>query len=552
MKRTLKKFFSKLIIPAMILMAHVSLAQTIADGIKAMENENYITARSIMLAYTKANPGDVLGFYQLGNVYCFLEKNDSAKIAYTMGTTLNPKHPACFAGLGKVFLNENNNGEALKNFDIAKSLVNQNKDINLAVYLADAYVYSSNPNPELALQILKGAENISNKDSRIYMLMGDANVILNKGGESVSAYEFCSQLAPANARPQARIGMIWNLAHNYKESKSAFEKAIAIDSKFAPAYRDFAELYFNTGQYELAKETFQKYLDLADKTDETQYRYAEFLFLTKDYAKGMEVLAKLRSSNPNKLNLLRLLAYCYYETGNYADGLSTMKEFMSKNPEDKNFAIDYQYYGKLLIKTGNDSLAEKIVLKAVKMDSSQIDILGDLAQSFYTKKIYGKAAAFYEMKAKKNPNPNFQDYFNAGRSYYFDSAYAIADSMWKKVTELVPQWPIGYWWRARCNLLQDNMDSLKGFAEPFYLLTIEKAIADSLPSSTTHQKKDYAKELKESYRFLGDLNTVREKYEDALMYYQKYLELNPADADEVNKTIESIKNAMKGGKQKSN
>ena len=133
MKRTLKKFFSKLIIPAMILMAHVSLAQTIADGIKAMENENYITARSIMLAYTKANPGDVLGFYQLGNVYCFLEKNDSAKIAYTMGTTLNPKHPACFAGLGKVFLNENNNGEALKNFDIAKSLVNQNKDINLEI-----------------------------------------------------------------------------------------------------------------------------------------------------------------------------------------------------------------------------------------------------------------------------------------------------------------------------------------------------------------------------------------------------------------------------------
>ncbi len=519
----------------MLAISFFANAQTIDDGLKAIDNENYETARRIFLNYTKSNPIDAMGWYFLGNDYCFLEKDDSARIAYTQGTTVNPKSPACFVGLGKTYLNENKIADAQKYFDQAKNLVNMNKDINITIYLADAYIYSENPNAEEAIRLLKQAENISIKDFRLYSLMGDAYKILNKGGDAVTSYERSGELNPTNARPFARVGMIWNLARNYSQSKTSFEKAISIDANFAPAYRDFAELYFNTGQYDKAKETFAKYLELADKNDVTQYRYAEFLFLTKDYAKCLEIINQLKARNPNNINMIRLGAYCSYETGDYTNGLIAIETFFSKADTKKILPSDYEYYGKLLLKAGNDSLGAFNIEKAVQLDSSKVDILGDVAKIYYDKKDYSKAAYYYDFKIKKSSKPIIQDWFSLGRAYYFDSSYVLADTAFKHVTLISPAWPLGYLWRARSNLTMDKMDSTaQGFAVPFYQLVIEKGTIDSATSVK------YVKELKEAYRYLGDYNTLKGNYNDALPFYDKYLLLDPDNGD-VKKSIESIK-----------
>ncbi|MEI7802914.1 MAG: tetratricopeptide repeat protein [Bacteroidota bacterium] len=470
-------------------------AQTIDDGLKAIDNENYETARRIFLNYTKTNSTDAMGWYFLGNTYCFLEKNDSARIAYTQGTIANPKGTACFVGLGKTYLNENKIADAQKNFDEAKSLVNINKDINIAIYLADAYIYSENPNAEEAIRLLKQAENISINDYRVYMLMGDAYKILNKGGDAVTAYERCAALNKTNARPFARIGLIWNLARNYSQSKTAFDQALRIDPNFAPAYRDLAELYFNTAQYDKAKETFAKYLELADKNDVTQYRYAEFSFLTKDYEKCLQIINEMKARNPNNVNMIRLAAYCAYETGDYTNGLIAIENFFSKTDSKKILASDYEYYGKLLLKAGNDSLGALNIIKAIDMDSSKVDVLGDVAKLYYDKKNYGKAAFYYDYKIRKSAKPIIQDWFSLGRAYYFDSSYVLADTAFKHVTLISPAWPLGYLWRARSNLTMDKMDSTaQGFAVPYYQLVVEKATIDSVTAVK------YIKELKEALR----------------------------------------------------
>lgn len=519
-------------------------AQTIDDGLKAIDNENYETARRIFLNYTKSNSTDAIGWYFLGNTYCFLEKNDSARIAYTQGTITNPKGTACFVGLGKTYLSENKIADAQKNFDQAKSLVNVNKDINIAIYLADANIFSENPNAEEAIRLLKQAENISINDYRVYMLMGDAYKILNKGGDAVTAYERCAALSKTNARPFARIGLIWNLARNYSQSKTAFDQALSIDPNFAPAYRDLAELYFNTAQYDKAKETFAKYLELADKNDVTQYRYAEFSFLTKDYAKCLQIINEMKARNPNNVNMIRLAAYCAYETGDYTNGLIAIENFFSKTDPKKILASDYEYYGKLLLKAGNDSLGTENILKAVSMDSTKADLINDVAKIYYDKKNYNKAAYFYDLKIKKSAKPVIQDWFSLGRAYYFDSSFAMADTAFQHVVELSPKWTQGYFWRAHCNLNMDHMDSTAlGLAVPFYLSLIEKATIDSVTTSKN------LKELKEAYHYLGDYSTLKEKYDDALMYYEKYLIYDPGNA-EVLKTMDVIKAFKKGSKPK--
>src|SRR5947207_11844709 len=113
-------------------------AQTTADGIKALEYENYSTARRILSQLVKSQPGDAMNYYYLGIVYCNLGKVDSARSVFTAGTQADPKSIYNYVGLGRTYLEQNNVQQATQNFDKAKSLTSQ-KDITQYKLIADAY-----------------------------------------------------------------------------------------------------------------------------------------------------------------------------------------------------------------------------------------------------------------------------------------------------------------------------------------------------------------------------------------------------------------------------
>ena len=55
-----------------------------------------------------------------------------------------------------------------------------------------------------------------------------------------------------------------------------------------------------------------------------------------------------------------------------------MKKFWEKSDSKKYLASDYEYYGKLLAKKDQDSLAAVNLEKSLDMDSSRYDLLSDL------------------------------------------------------------------------------------------------------------------------------------------------------------------------------
>lgn len=520
---------------------NISYSQSASDGLAAIDKENYESARDILKKVTQGGGGsDAMNWYYLGNAYCFLGKNDSARWAFTQGTNINPKSTACLVGIGKTYLNENRVTDAMKYFDQAKTTVNVRKDINIALYLADAYTHSVYPNNDEAVRILKTAENdISNKNPQLYMEMGDAMIALNRAGEAVSAYQRAAELNPSLARAHSQIGYIWYLARNYQLSLTSFEKAISIDATFAPAYRNLAELYYYTGQYEKAKDTFAKYLTLADKNDDTNYRYAQFLFLTKEYNKALTLLKEVEKRDSSKAIMFRLMGYSNYETGNYKEGLYDMNKFFKMAGSLNLLSSDYEYYGNLLMKTGRDSLAFLNIEKAIQLDSTKFELYKEIADTLYKRKKYGEAAVYYAKKIDKMPKPAGADYFSLGLSYYFDSAYVKADSAFKSVTETNPDWPSGYLWRARANMGMENIDSVKGLAIPYYQTFIEKAMSDSVKYASK-----MTRELSESYRTLADIYYKLGSTDTAIPYYEKYIALNPNDTG-VKEMVEQIKAYLK-------
>lgn len=513
-------------------------AQTTDEGIKALDYENYTTAQRIFKQLIKQQPDNALNYYYLGITYCNLGKIDSARIIFNAGTQADPKSIYNHVGLGRTYLEQNNVQQATQYFDKAKSLTSQ-KDITQYIVIADAYTSAAHPNYDMAVSLLNKAIEYTNKNAEVYWELGKTYEAMNKSGDAVSAYERSTELNPAYAKAYTRTGVIWRNARNGILSKESFDKALQADPNYPPAYRELAELYFYTGKYDLATQTYQKYLDLADKDDDTQFRYGQFLFVTKKYQDALNILQGLRSKIDAPV-MHRLLGYAYYETGNYSEGLSEMKTFFQKTDSAKILPSDYEYLGKLQLKTGQDSLAMITLQQAIRLDSSKYALYDTIGTYLYKQKKYDQAGEFYLKKINALPknalfNEVANSYRQAGIAEYLGRKFIESDSVFTRASKLSPQWSVPYLFLARIQLNIDSLDTVRGKAFPFYNLFISKAFAD-----TVHYKRDLA----EAYQYLGNYNTQYRNYGAALYYFDKAVALDPSNM-EVKETVKAIKDRYK-------
>ncbi|MGB3075716.1 MAG: tetratricopeptide repeat protein, partial [Chitinophagales bacterium] len=132
-------------VAVLLLYVFTTSAQTTEDGIKAIDYENYGTAKRIFNQLIRQNPLDARNYYYLGQAHNWLGQLDSARIAYSAGAAADPKSIYNFVGLGRSFLDQNNTLKAKENFDRAQSLTSS-KDILQYVLLADAYSSGLHPN----------------------------------------------------------------------------------------------------------------------------------------------------------------------------------------------------------------------------------------------------------------------------------------------------------------------------------------------------------------------------------------------------------------------
>lgn len=505
-----------------------------SEAIKAYQNQNYRSASRLFAAVCKQEPANGEAFYQWGNTLCYLSNYDSAAIVYQAGINGNAKFAPNYCGLAKVALHRKDNTAALEYFKQAKNYAG-NKDANYYLWVADAYLNQDNPNAQEAINQLKKGLELNYKNADLYLMMGDAYFQLQKGGDAVNNYELALQYNPALYAANCKIGIVWTYARKYTESLNAFQKALSANSEYAPALRGLSDLYYATGQYEKALETFEKYMKVADVDNDVRYQYAQLLFLNKNYSAALNLINEVKNNQPDKYVMYRLAGYSYYETGEYDKGLQELTTFFSKADPKRIIGSDYEYLGKLYQKKGNDSLMILNFEKAVSIDTSKRDLLSELATSFYQKKNFKKAAYFYDKKIKAMSKPTIQDYFSLGRAYYFDSAYAKADSAFMKVTELSNAWVQGYLWRARCNQSLDNPDAPAGLASPYYEKVIELGSADAVK---------YKKELNEAYQYFGNYYIKVQNYPEAINSFEKALANDPDNAD-LKASVEYVKSLMK-------
>ncbi|TND10666.1 MAG: hypothetical protein FD123_308 [Bacteroidetes bacterium] len=507
-------------------------AQSLQEALKLTENERYAMANGVYkkLVESVNNNGDYYFYY--GDNYFKAGDLDSARILFEKGDAINASNPICKVGIGKVNLYTGKNLEATKSFSDAKMLVQtQAKQMSgpkqAVIYckIAEAHIHGPTKNLDEALALLAMAEKQDPKNPEIFLLRGDALIQKDamSGSKAIEQYEKARTLNPKLCMVDYRIGVLWINAKNLQLAVESFDKAIACDPTFAPAYRGKAEALYRAGRNRGGVENYEKYLELNAGDPDAMTRYASFLYLVGQYKSADSVIQVVQRKDSSSVVLYRIAGYCQYEQKLYESALKNMNSFFRKAEAKGKPRIepsDYTYRGRSLSKLKKDSLGLLDIKKAYDMDTTQKDLFSDMGQMSYNMKKYADCEQYYLKKYKSGAKMTVNDWNQLGRAYYAIDRFGAADSAFMKVCELRPDITLGFVWRAKSNVGLDP-NNKQGLARPHFEKVVDMASADKVANK---------KELIEAYGNLGIYHYNTNNLGCAKAYMNALIELDPGNA----------------------
>src|SRR6266850_5313155 len=294
--------------------SQVPINPSVPKALYLIETEQMKKALAELEQAISASPTDASLHYYLG--YTHLKANDRAKAlaAFEKGIQINDKEPLNYAGKGWVSLLENKVDDAKLQFEKAGVAKTKNAEVLKAV--AEAYLIDNKYSPD-AISVLNRAKSAASTDPEVQILFGDAYLLQNNGGLSVTSYERAATLRPTMAKAPYKVGLVYERSKNSELALENFHKATSVDPKYTLAYKELGEVYYLMNNAEKARKAYETYLSLTENLDapQTQLMWAFILSLGKEYKKANEVFKKIVYLPDVKVVTLRFYANSLFEDG---------------------------------------------------------------------------------------------------------------------------------------------------------------------------------------------------------------------------------------------
>ena len=538
-------------------------AQDINQAKRAIDAEQYESAKSLLKSIIKDKPTNGEAFFTLGNVYLTQKVQDSAKLYFQNGLSASDKGILNNIGLGQMDLDANNVAGAQAKFGtVTKEM--RRKDFQEYIYIARAYLNAEKPDYKSAIEILNKAVAINSSDAQLQLALGDAYYGDGKQNEAYVAYRNAFQADNTLLRAKMQLGVLLKGAKSYDEALKAYNEVIAINPNYGPVYRELAETYYKIARnkpsqaaanYKTAMGYYDKYMSLTDYSIHSRMRRADFMILVEDYV-ALEVEAnkmiELDKVNPR---IYRYLGYAAYKNGNVDVAIKSLENFIN-SPGNKAIALDYLYLGLTKIKKGTSADGSSIeaaalqaglvdIKKAIEMEPLAVQDLSEVGKNMFSKKLYSEAAALFEFGANTKESTTFlDDNIYYGLAHYYANVYKAKDAKvdtvaleksivaFNKVLEASPSYLEAYLYLARTNRLLDKDDAM--------VKNYEDYVAKTMEAGAEEVAKDAVKaKIIESYNNIAAsyANTDKAK---AIEYFNKTLALDAANTY-ANESIKILK-----------
>ena len=527
-------------------------AQDINQAKRAIDAEQYESAKSLLKSIIKDKPTNGEAFFTLGNVYLTQKVQDSAKLYFQNGLSASDKGILNNIGLGQMDLDGNNVAGAQAKFGtVTKEM--RRKDFQEYIYIARAYLNAEKPDYKSAIEILNKAVAINSSDAQLQLALGDAYYGDGKQNEAYVAYRNAFQADNTLLRAKMQLGVLLKGAKSYDEALKAYNEVIAINPNYGPVYRELAETYYKIARnkpsqaaanYKTAMGYYDKYMSLTDYSIHSRMRRADFMILVEDYV-ALEVEAnkmiELDKVNPR---IYRYLGYSAYKNGNVDVAIKSLENFIN-SPGNKAIALDYLYLGLTKIKKGTSADGSSIepaafqsgivdIKKAIEMEPLAVQDLSEVGKNMFSKKLYSQSAALFEFGANTKESTTYlDDNIYYGLAHYYANVYKAKDAKvdtvaleksivaFNKVLEASPSYLEAYLYLARTNRLLDKDDAM--------VKNYEDYVAKTMELGAEEVAKDAVKaKIIESYNNIAASYANTDKVK-AIEYFNKTLALDAAN-----------------------
>jgi predicted Zn-dependent protease len=538
---------------ALLASAFTAQAQDINQAKKAIDAEQFESAKTILKSIIKAKPSNGTAYFTLGNVYLTQSVEDSAKIYFQQGLSASDGAKLNYIGLGQMDLDKNDITGAQAKFALASKDMKK-KDVQEFVYIARAYMNANKPDYKSAIAILTRAAINNSQDAQLQLALGDAYYGDGKQNEAYIAYRSAFQLDSSLLRAKMQLGVLLKGAKSYDEASKAYNEVIAINPNYGPVYRELAETYYKIARnkpsqaaanYKIALGHYDKYMSLTDYSINSRMRRADFLILIEDYVALEAEANKMIELDKVNPRIYRYLGYAAYKNGNVDVAIKSLETFIT-SPGNKAIALDYLYLGLTKIKKGTSGDGLSIdptafssglvdIKKAIEMEPLAVQELSEVGKQLFTQKLYNESAAIFEFGANTPDSSSFLDdnvYYGLA-NYYANinkekgakvDAVALqkADAAFDKVLVASPTYLEAYLYKARTNRLLEKDD------------VMVKNYEDYVSKTTALGAEELAKPAVKT-KFIESYNNMAASFANtdkakAIEYFKKTLALDPANS----------------------
>lgn len=538
---------------ALLASAFTAQAQDINQAKKAIDAEQFESAKTILKSIIKAKPSNGTAYFTLGNVYLTQSVQDSAKIYFQEGLNASDGAKLNYIGLGQMDLDKNDVTGAQAKFALASKDMKK-KDVQEFVYIARAYMNANKPDYKSAIAILTRAAINNSQDAQLQLALGDAYYGDGKQNEAYIAYRSAFQLDSSLLRAKMQLGVLLKGAKSYDEASKAYNEVIAINPNYGPVYRELAETYYKIARnkpsqaaanYKIALGHYDKYMSLTDYSINSRMRRADFLILIEDYVALEAEANKMIELDKVNPRIYRYLGYAAYKNGNVDVAIKSLETFIT-SPGNKAIALDYLYLGLTKIKKGTSADGLSIdptafssglvdIKKAIEMEPLAVQELSEVGKQLFTQKLYIESAAIFEFGANTPDSTSFLDdnvYYGLA-NYYANinkekgakvDALALqkADAAFDKVLVASPTYLEAYLYKARTNRLLEKDD------------VMVKNYEDYVAKTTALGAEELAKPAVKT-KFIESYNNMAASFANtdkakAIEYFKKTLALDPANS----------------------
>ena len=274
-----------------ILLLLFQTADYTADGMKALEANQFDSAVQLFGKAIEQDPKDYGAHFNLALAYSLLKKDDLAVPEYKKTLELKPGLYQAQLNLGILLLRGKEPQQAITQLEAAVS--QKPKEIQPNFNLAAAYMLAEQP------------------------------------AKAEKEYQTVLEIAPANAGAELGLGRAQIAQNRLDDGAPHLRKAAELDPKYRDALLELAQAYERAKQSEQAIAIYQKF----PESNDAQARMGELLLEGKKFAEAIPRLEKAVATAPTAANRLAL-ATAYRMNKEPLKELDQLARAVSSAPRD--------------------------------------------------------------------------------------------------------------------------------------------------------------------------------------------------------------------------